>query len=264
MRAARRAPTASTTVTVPSSRKSRAASRVAARISSLPARPTRHHLYRRVCGRDLLDVRRLGLRLLDLLHRLGASLVDVEGELDVVVVDPDTIVRLQVSPGAAARPRSRARAGWHDAAAERRTPGRSRPRPGARRPRPKSRPRYVAREGVPAARSSISRRGICLSCSIVSAWKTMISSIRLMNSGRKLCRSTSIVSSFSSNEPLSFRAKAWMITEVRGHDQDRVLEVDRAALRVGEPTVVQDLEQDVEDVCVRSIRRTGAPRWPCD
>jgi len=43
----------------------------------------------------LLDVRRLRLRLLDLFHRLGASLVDVEGELNVVVVDPNAIVRLQ-------------------------------------------------------------------------------------------------------------------------------------------------------------------------
>jgi hypothetical protein len=40
-------------------------------------------------------VRQLGLRLLDLLHPLGASLVDVEGELDVVEVDPNAIVRLQ-------------------------------------------------------------------------------------------------------------------------------------------------------------------------
>jgi hypothetical protein len=45
----------------------------------------------------LLDVCRLRLRLLDLLHRLGGSLVDVEGELDVVVVDPNAIVRLQRS-----------------------------------------------------------------------------------------------------------------------------------------------------------------------
>jgi len=44
---------------------------------------------------SLLDVRRLRLRLLDLLHRLCGSLVDVEGELHVVVVDANTIVRLQ-------------------------------------------------------------------------------------------------------------------------------------------------------------------------
>src|SRR6188472_2585748 len=45
--------------------------------------------------RSLLDVYRLRLRLLDLLHRLCGSLVDVEGELDVVVVDANAIVRLQ-------------------------------------------------------------------------------------------------------------------------------------------------------------------------
>ena len=44
-----------------------------------------------------LDVCRLRLRLLDLLDRLSGSLVDVEGELDVVVVDANAIVRLQRS-----------------------------------------------------------------------------------------------------------------------------------------------------------------------
>src|SRR5918997_537479 len=37
---------------------------------------------------------------------------------------------------------------------------------------------------------------------------------------------------------------------VRGHDDDRVLEVHGAALRVGEPSVVQDLQEYVEDVRV--------------
>ena len=44
---------------------------------------------------SLLDACRLRLRLLNLLHDLGGSLVDVEGELDVVVVDANAIVRLQ-------------------------------------------------------------------------------------------------------------------------------------------------------------------------
>src|SRR6188474_3591517 len=54
--------------------------------------------YRAHCSASsasLLDVCRL--RLLDLLHRLCGSLVDVEGELDVVVVDANAIVRLQPS-----------------------------------------------------------------------------------------------------------------------------------------------------------------------
>jgi hypothetical protein len=41
--------------------------------------------------------------------------------------------------------------------------------------------------------------------------------------------------------------------EVRGHDHDGVLEVDRAALGVGQPAVVEDLEQDVEDVRMRFL-----------
>ena len=50
---------------------------------------------------SLLDVCRLRLRLLDLLHRLCGSLVDVEGELDVVVVDANAIVHAAnaASPG---------------------------------------------------------------------------------------------------------------------------------------------------------------------
>jgi hypothetical protein len=45
----------------------------------------------------LLDVCRLWLWLLDLLQRLGGSLVDIERELGVVVIDPNAIVRLQRS-----------------------------------------------------------------------------------------------------------------------------------------------------------------------
>ena len=38
--------------------------------------------------------------------------------------------------------------------------------------------------------------------------------------------------------------------DVRRHDHDRVTEVDGAALRVGQATVLEDLQQDVEDVRV--------------
>ena len=38
--------------------------------------------------------------------------------------------------------------------------------------------------------------------------------------------------------------------DVRGHDQDGVLEVDRAALAVGQATVVHHLQEHVEDVGV--------------
>jgi hypothetical protein len=44
-----------------------------------------------------------------------------------------------------------------------------------------------------------------------------------------------------------------MRAHVRGHDQDGVLEVDRTALAVGEPSVVEHLEEDVEDVAVRLL-----------
>jgi hypothetical protein len=39
-------------------------------------------------------------------------------------------------------------------------------------------------------------------------------------------------------------------SDVRGHDHDRVAEVDRSPLGVGEPAVLEDLEEDVEDVRV--------------
>ena len=41
--------------------------------------------------------------------------------------------------------------------------------------------------------------------------------------------------------------------DVRGHHDHRVPEVDRAALAVGQPAVVQDLEQHVEDLRVRLL-----------
>src|SRR6185312_10272334 len=41
--------------------------------------------------------------------------------------------------------------------------------------------------------------------------------------------------------------------DVRGHDQHRVGEADRAALAVGEPAVVHDLQEGVEDVRVRLL-----------
>ena len=41
--------------------------------------------------------------------------------------------------------------------------------------------------------------------------------------------------------------------DVAGHDDDRVTEVDGAALRVGQATVFEDLQQDVEHVGVRLL-----------
>src|SRR5205085_1084936 len=55
--------------------------------------------------------------------------------------------------------------------------------------------------------------------------------------------------------------------DVRGHDDDRVLEIDRPPLAVGQPAVVQDLQQHVEDVMVRLldlVEQDDAERPPPD
>ena len=39
-----------------------------------------------------------------------------------------------------------------------------------------------------------------------------------------------------------------MAPQVRGHDDEAIAEIDRPSLAVGEPAVVEDLEQDVEDI----------------
>ena len=88
-----------------------------------------------------------------------------------------------------------------------------------------------------------------------SARNTMISSIRLRNSGRKWDRSSCIRSSFSSSNVLlapGVRLDPFG-AEVARHDHDGVLEVHGAALGVGEPSVVQDLQQEVEHVGVRLL-----------
>jgi hypothetical protein len=52
-----------------------------------------------------------------------------------------------------------------------------------------------------------------------------------------------------------FRAHASALQErradVRGHDEDGVLEIDHAAFAIGEAAVVHHLQQDVEDVGMR-------------
>ena len=44
-----------------------------------------------------------------------------------------------------------------------------------------------------------------------------------------------------------------MRADVRGHDDHGVAEVDRAALAVGQPAVVEQLQEDVEDLRVRLL-----------
>ena len=84
-------------------------------------------------------------------------------------------------------------------------------------------------------------------------WKTMISSMRLRNSGRKVARSASrTAASARSGVRASGDAlhAEQLRADVAGHDEDGVLERDRAALAVREAAVVEDLEEDVEDVRV--------------
>ena len=67
--------------------------------------------------------------------------------------------------------------------------------------------------------------------------------------------------------------KQLLAAEVGGQDDDGVLEIDRAALRVGDAAVVQHLKQNVEHIgCAFSIsskrttlygrRRTASVSWP--
>ena len=84
-----------------------------------------------------------------------------------------------------------------------------------------------------------------------------MSSTRFRNSGRKCSRSTSItllarhVEAVFVCQRIAVRASAR--AQVRGHDQHRVLEVHRAALRVGQPAVVQHLQQHVEHIRMRLL-----------
>ena len=135
---------------------------------------------------------------------------------------------------AAARAGSRPAAGSRASAAARRTPDPSRPRRAPPSPRRSARARLRARRAGARSRSSWSST-ISAICSRDSGSNSTISSIRFRNSGRKCSRICS--------------ARA----DVRGHDQHRVAEVDRAALAVGQPPVVEHLQQHVEDLGVRLL-----------
>ncbi len=91
-------------------------------------------------------------------------------------------------------------------------------------------------------------------CVWPSGWNTTMSSMRLMNSGRK-CACTRL-------HHLALHARVLLLAgelldhvraEVRGHDDDGVAEVDGAALAIGQPAVVEHLQQHVEDVRVRLL-----------
>ena len=104
-------------------------------------------------------------------------------------------------------------------------------------------------------------------CSLVSAWKTTVASIRLRNSGRKTffiaLRTLSFILSYCAASGLRLlrldgEAEGGLLADevgadVGGHDDDGVAEVDLAALGVGQVAVVEDLQQHVEDVRVRLL-----------
>src|ERR1051325_11754989 len=52
---------------------------------------------------------------------------------------------------------------------------------------------------------------------------------------------------------VAFRRLYLARAEVRGHDQNGVLEINRATLRVRQSTIVEDLQPDVEDIRVRLL-----------
>ena len=94
-----------------------------------------------------------------------------------------------------------------------------------------------------------------------SLWKTITSSMRLRNSGRKTFFSSPMIRSFMSlyEAPVSSSETAKPKETLRAMSLAPMFEVmitivlrevDRASLGVGEPAVLEDLEQDVEDVGV--------------
>ena len=160
--------------------------------------------------------------------------------------------RRRGSPGSAP---SRACGGRGAAAGGRRTPRRSRRGRGGR-PAPSSTSSSIAALVAQPRR----RRGatICAAirstCSAVSGRNVTISSIRLRNSGRNACLAAASHPR-RPRPPARRRVKPIAAlglarAEVRGHDDHRVGEVDRAALAVGQPAVVHDLQQHVPDLRV--------------
>jgi len=78
------------------------------------------------------------------------------------------------------------------------------------------------------------------------------SSTRFRNSGRNVWRNSSstLVSTCSQFcVPIS-RITA---TDVRGHDEHGVPEIDGPTLRIGEPSIVENLEQHVEHIGMRLL-----------
>ena len=81
-----------------------------------------------------------------------------------------------------------------------------------------------------------------------------MSSRRLRNSGRNFCRTSPMTRSRTrSVSSPSFWLTRILGADVRRQDDDRVAEVDRAALAVGQASVIEHLQQHVEHVGVRLL-----------
>ena len=90
----------------------------------------------------------------------------------------------------------------------------------------------------------------------VSGLKRTISSTRFRNSGRKCAAQFGhdlLADAFGDFAGLAGVLDQQRAADVRGHDDDGVPEIHRAALAVGEPAVVEDLQQHVEHVVVRLL-----------
>jgi len=109
----------------------------------------------------------------------------------------------------------------------------------------------------------------------VSGMNSTMSSTRLRNSGRKCRRNSPITSSRPSGliSPEAVTPPAVGGADVRRHDDHGVAEVDGAALRVGEPAVVEHCSSVLNtSACAFSIsskstteyglRRTASVSWP--
>ncbi len=128
------------------------------------------------------------------------------------------------------------------------------PRP---RPPPAARARQRLVDVVACRMSTIGR-----SSSSPSGLKTITSSMRLMNSGLNVRRSSPRISSSSrwklclaspSPKPMRPPRSTSLRADVGGHQDQGVLEVDLVAVGVGEQAVLQDLEEQVGDVGVRLL-----------
>ena len=81
----------------------------------------------------------------------------------------------------------------------------------------------------------------------------MISSMRFKSSGRNMRLELAHREALDLGAVLAVMREQVLAAGVAGHDDDRVLEVDRTALAVGQPAVVEDLQQHAPHVGMRLL-----------